>query len=162
MFLALSVRTGPAPVDAWNFKLLTSPSLYSTSKYSLPPPSCLSSLGRHSRPCVFKFISKFVVFSDIFVSSPRHGLLPGPPGSCRPLPFSEKVYRPPELTQTRTRILNSVTLSHVDFVQDLYLKELKAYKPAPKVPFPRPACNPLPLSISKLIRNLLLSLLGCE
>jgi hypothetical protein len=147
VFPTLSVRTGPVPVDAWNFKLSTSPSLCSSKLYPAPP-SCLSSLGKRFRSCVLEFISKFLVFSDIFVPSFRRGLLPGLPGSCHPPPSSEKVYPPPEPTQTRTRILNFVILPHTDFVQDLYLKEVKAYKPAPKVLFPRPTCNTRPLSIT--------------
>ena len=60
----------------------------------------------------------------------RHGLQPGPLGSCHPPPSSEKVCSLLESTQTR---YTSSTLYCIDFVQDLYLKELKGYKPAPKV-----------------------------
>ena len=87
----------------------------------------------------------------------RHGLLPGPPGSCHPPLSSEKVCSSPESFKTRYKP-NFAVPSRVDFVQDLYLKELKVYKPAPKVP--RPAFLPVPQPQNSLVTSYLS--LGCQ
>ena len=60
----------------------------------------------------------------------RHGLLPGPLGSCHPPPSSGKVNSLPPRIYRRGP---DTQLQRVDFVQEMYLKELKVYKPAPKV-----------------------------
>lgn len=159
MFLTLSARTGL--VGAWNLKLSTSPSLYSSSKLPLAPLLCLSSLGRLSRLCVFEFLSKFAAF--LIFSCPCSDT------DCfqvRQVPVVH--FRPPKrsthpqnpLRRELEHSISSICL--IDFVQDLYLKELKAYKPAPKVRFPRPTCDPRLFSTSELIQNLLFSSLGCE
>ena len=135
-----SVRTGPIPVDAWNLScLLPHFSLFHLQTHS-HPPSCPSSPGKPSQSCVSKFTTRNPRNSPFFLNlaftrsdtdcfQARQVpviLLRPPKGSVLP----------PELVWDSIHILNFTILSRVDFVQDLYLKELKVYKPAPKVPPP--------------------------
>ena len=122
------------------FKLAPDPSLLQTFR---PSPHVLrrqaSPLGR-AYPNSRSKSQRFTIFLALRVHPCRHGLLPGPRGSSRPPPSSEKVC--PSLESLRTRFLNCPASPRIDFVQDLYLKELKVYKPAPKVP--RPVSSPVP------------------
>jgi len=96
----------------------------------------LSPLGRtypYSRPESLEFttFSRTLPFTRT-VSRSR--------ASCHPPLQSEKVC--PSLESIQTRCMLSSTVSpRVDFVQDLYLKELGVNKPAPKVPL---ASSPVP------------------
>jgi hypothetical protein len=61
----------------------------------------------------------------------RHGLLPGPPGSCHPPKWSAAFPRNPPRRSTNSTL---PFCAPVDFVQDsLYPNELRVYKPASKV-----------------------------
>ena len=149
--LRISVRTGPR----------LEPVLPSTSPRSISPsnfpPSLMSFVARQALSVVRTQIhSQILEIYHFFLHPFRRGQLPGPRGSCHPPPSSEKVCSSPESAQTH-RMLNFADSSRVDFVQDLYLKELKVYKPAPKVP--RPAPSPVKPRNSPLTSYLLL---GCQ
>ena len=76
-------------------------------------------------------------------------LLRPPKGSVRPQNLPKRDVN----TQTSPLCL-------IDFVQDLYLREVKAYKPAPKVSYVQHASSRI-LDLKKLIQNSLLCYLGC-
>ena len=134
----ISVRTG--------LRLEPVPDL-SLLQTSLPLPSCPSSPGEPSRSCVSKFTAQILEIycffltlaftrsdADCFQVREVPVILLCPPKRSAP---------PLESIEVRYMLTFTVS-SRVDFVQDLYLKELKVYKPAPKVPCPASSTIPQP------------------
>jgi len=108
-------------------------------------PSCPASPGKPSRSCVSKFTTHIPEIYH-FLSHTCAYLFRHPESAIRrPLsssPILQKVCFPG--IHVARYIFNSAVLSHGDFIQDPYLKELKVHKPAPKVP--RPVSSPAPRS----------------
>lgn len=151
VFLAVRSRFEPGPSSRrLNFlPLVLHPSLIQT--FSLVPLSCLSLPGRLSQPCVsWIFKDKIPRIYEFFMFQTRTATR-----SARFLSSSSVLRKGMPFTYKMPIRGPYVQFICIDFVQDLYLREVKSYKPAPKVnthTISHPFFPPTPI-LSKLIRT---------